>query len=190
MLTLLRIANYAIIDEIEIELGAGFSVMTGETGAGKSIMVDAIGLALGDRADASAVRPGARRAEIGLLFEDVNCDPVLEWLRERELDDDRCVHLRRTINADGRSRAFVNNQAVNLLDLRTLGAMLIDIHGQHQHQALLAKPAQRRIIDANGNLGVRTRPWITSSWPACRSAIRFSISVFQRGVIVTFRLSI
>jgi DNA repair protein RecN (Recombination protein N) len=150
MLSLLRISNYAIIDDIEIEVPAGFSVMTGETGAGKSILVDAVGLALGDRADASAVRSGTKRAEISLVFELDTAHPARQWLDERELDDDDQCCLRRTISAEGRTRAFVNNRPVTLRDLRELGSLLVDIHGQHAHQSLLTAPAQRRFLDAHG----------------------------------------
>jgi DNA repair protein RecN (Recombination protein N) len=152
MLTLIRIANYAIIDEVEVELERGFSVMTGETGAGKSILVDALGLALGDRADSGAVRAGAKRAEVSVVFELPEGHGATEWLRERGLDDGGGCTLRRMIGVDGRSRAFVNNQPVTLDDLRALGATLIDIHGQHAHQSLLNSSAQRAILDANGGL--------------------------------------
>jgi DNA repair protein RecN (Recombination protein N) len=148
MLTLLRIANYAIVDEIEVELDGGFSVMTGETGAGKSILVDALGLALGDRADSTAVRAGANRAEISAVFEIPPGHAALAWLGDRELGDGAHGTLRRVINVEGRSRAFINNQPVTLDDLRTLGSMLIDIHGQHAHQSLLTSAAQRAILDA------------------------------------------
>ncbi len=148
MLNLLRISDYAIIDELEIELHPGLTVMTGETGAGKSILVDAVGLALGDRSDAGAVRSGARRAEITLDFEIDSPHPARAWLAERGLDDDELCCLRRTITAEGRSRAFVNNQPVTLRDLRTIGSMLVDIHGQHAHQSLLTARAQREILDA------------------------------------------
>jgi recombinational DNA repair ATPase RecF len=118
MLSLIRVKNYAIIDEVELELGPGLSVVTGETGAGKSILVDALGLALGDRADASAVRHGAERAEISVLFECPPGHPALAWLAELGLDDGDVCSLRRIIGNEGRSRAFINNQPVTLQDLR------------------------------------------------------------------------
>jgi DNA repair protein RecN (Recombination protein N) len=152
MLALLRISNYAIIDDLEIEMRPGFTVMTGETGAGKSILVDALGLALGDRADASAVRSGSERAEISLVFELDPDHPARCWLTERELDDEDLCCLRRTISADGRSRAFINNRPVTLRDLRELGGQLVDIHGQHAHQSLLAAAAQRQMLDASADL--------------------------------------
>lgn len=152
MLSLIRVKNFAVIDEVEVELGDGLSVVTGETGAGKSILVDALGLALGDRADASVVRHGADRAEIGVLFE---CPPghaALARLEELGLDDEHRCALRRIIGRDGRSRAFVNNQPVTLADLKQIGSLLVDIHGQHAHQSLLDGANQRALLDAHGGL--------------------------------------
>src|SRR5690606_7748617 len=152
MLTLIRVKNYAVIDEAELELGPGFTVITGETGAGKSILVDALALVLGDRADASVVRLGAERAEISALFECGAGHPALEWLRERSLDDGEDCALRRVIGAEGRSKAFINGQPATLQDLRALGALLVDIHGQHAHQSLLESGAQRALLDAHAGL--------------------------------------
>src|SRR6187431_2797220 len=121
MLSLIRVKNYAVIDEIEVEFGSGLNVMTGETGAGKSILVDALGLALGDRSDATAVRAGAERAEISVQFDELANHSAIDWLRERGLDDgDQCT-LRRVIGSEGRSRAFINGQPVTLQDLKILG---------------------------------------------------------------------
>ena len=131
MLSLIRIRNYAVIDELELEFGSGLSVLTGETGAGKSILVDALGLALGDRADANTVRKGKERAEICVTFDCPDNHPALMWLSEHELDEEQACMIRRTISAEGRSRAFINNQPVTLQDLRNLGASLVEIHGQH-----------------------------------------------------------
>ncbi|HUF72552.1 MAG TPA: DNA repair protein RecN [Gammaproteobacteria bacterium] len=170
MLTLLRINNYAIIDDIEIEMRSGFSVMTGETGAGKSILVDALGLALGDRADATAVRSGTKRAEISLVFELEPSHPAGAWLAERGLDDDEHCSLRRTISAEGRSRAFINNQPVTLKDLRAIGRRLVDIHGQHAHQSLLRAAAQRRVLDASGELGAAAAQ-VAAAFAAWQSAL-------------------
>ena len=157
MLSLIRIRNYAVIDEVELEFDRGMSIMTGETGAGKSILVDALGLALGDRADASAVRRGTDRAEISVMFD---CDPdhpAAAWLREHGLDQDDCCLIRRLISAEGRSRAFVNSHPVTLQDLRTLGVFLVNIHGQHAHQSLRNTGAQREILDFHGNLAELAR---------------------------------
>ena len=150
MLSLIRIRNYAVVDEVEVEFGPGLSVMTGETGAGKSILVDALGLALGDRADASAVRHGCDRAEIGVSFECPDDHPALEWLRERGLDQDNCCLIRRLIGAESRSRAYINSHPATLHDLRALGEHLVDIHGQHAHQSLSSAASQRRILDFHG----------------------------------------
>lgn len=152
MLSLIRVKNYAVIDEIEVEFGGGLNVMTGETGAGKSILVDALGLALGDRADATAVRQGAERAEISVSFDVPQPHAALDWLAERGLDDEGACTLRRLIGADGRSRGYINGQPVNLQDLRALGALLVDIHGQHAHQSLLDAASQRALLD--GHAGV------------------------------------
>jgi DNA repair protein RecN (Recombination protein N) len=152
MLSLIRVKNYAVIDEIEVEFGAGLNVMTGETGAGKSILVDALGLALGDRADATAVRQSAERAEISVSFDIPEDHAALRWLAERGLDDDAACTLRRLVGSDGRSRAFINGQPVNLQDLKALGSLLVDIHGQHAHQSLLDTGSQRALLDADEEL--------------------------------------
>lgn len=152
MLSFIRIENYAVIDALELEFGPGLSVLTGETGAGKSILVDALGLTLGDRADAGAVRHGSSRAEISAVFDCPNGHPAVEWLLERGLDDEDSCALRRMVTAEGRSRAFVNNRPISLQDLRTLGARLVDIHGQHAHQSLLASATQRQLLDAHAGL--------------------------------------
>jgi len=150
MLSLIRAKNYAVIDEVELEFARGLSVMTGETGAGKSILVDALGLALGDRADAGAVRLGTERAEISVLFEIPQRHEALAWLAERGLDDGTSCALRRVVSSDGRSRAFINGQPATLQDLKALGGMLVDIHGQHAHQSLLESAAQRELLDSYG----------------------------------------
>jgi DNA repair protein RecN (Recombination protein N) len=152
MLSLIRVKNYAVIDEIEVEFGGGFNVMTGETGAGKSILVDALGLALGDRADASAVRQDADRAEISVSFDVPAGHGALAWLAERGLDDGTACTLRRLLGTDGRSRAFINGQPVNLQELRALGGLLVDIHGQHAHQSLLDTGNQRALLDAQDEI--------------------------------------
>ncbi len=152
MLSLIRVKNYAVIDEIEVEFGEGLNVMTGETGAGKSILVDALGLALGDRADATAVRHDAERAEISVSFDVPAGHAAIAWLAERGLDDDTACTLRRLVGSDGRSRAFINGQPVNLQDLKALGGLLVDIHGQHAHQSLLDTGNQRALLDAHDEI--------------------------------------
>src|SRR5689334_21802268 len=152
MLSLIRAKNYAVIDEVELEFARGLSVMTGETGAGKSILVDALGLALGDRADAGAVRLGTDRAEISVLFDIPQSHDALGWLAEHGLDDGTSCALRRVVGSDGRSRAFINGQPATLQDLKALGSLLVDIHGQHAHQSLLEAAAQRTLLDSYGGL--------------------------------------
>jgi len=147
----IRVADYAVIDVAELELASGLTVLTGETGAGKSILVDALGLVLGDRADAGAVRHGSARAEITAVFELADRTDILAWLKEQDLDaDDECV-LRRVVSREGRSRAYVNGSQVPLQVLRSLGEMMVEIHGQHEHQSLTRRPVQRAIVDAFGD---------------------------------------
>jgi len=138
MLRSLNIRDFVIVDRIELEFAAGFTALTGETGAGKSILIDALALALGERADASVVRPGAERAEIAAEFELDARSPLKRWLADNDLtgDDNSCL-MRRVIEAGGRSRAFINGRAATQAQFREAGEQLIDIHGQHEHQALM-----------------------------------------------------
>jgi DNA repair protein RecN (Recombination protein N) len=150
LLQQIRVKNYAVIDEAELELATGLTVLTGETGAGKSILVDALGLVLGDRADAGAVRHGSDRAEVTAVFELADRADVLAWLADQDLDaDGECV-LRRIVSREGRSRAYINGSQVALQVLRSLGEMMVEIHGQHEHQHLTRRPLQRAIVDAFG----------------------------------------
>ncbi len=147
MLTSLQVRDFAIVDEIDIEFDEGMTVLTGETGAGKSILIDALALVLGERGSAQVVRPGARRAEFAAEFSIADLPAVRALLEEQALDqDDECM-LRRVINADGRSRAFVNGNAVPVAQLKALGELLIDIHGQHFHQSLVRSSVQRALLD-------------------------------------------
>lgn len=152
MLTRLQIRNFAIIDQASVEVADGMTVLTGETGAGKSILVDALGLVLGERGGAGLTRPGADRAEFSAEFDLRDHPAARAWLVEQALDDDNECILRRVINADGRSRAFVNGNAVTLQNLKTLGELLIDIHGQHFHQSLVRRAVQRDLLDHFGSL--------------------------------------
>lgn len=147
MLTQIYIRNFAIIDQLELELESGMSVMTGETGAGKSILVDALGLVLGDRAESDVVRHGAERAEICAYFDLAHLSTVRDWLARHDLDaSEECV-LRRVISAAGRSRGYINGSPAPLQLMKELGEMLVDIHGQHQHQSLLKPGVQRLLLD-------------------------------------------
>jgi len=159
MLTSLQVRNFAIIDQVEVEFSPGMTVLTGETGAGKSILVDALGLVLGERGGSGLVRTGAKRAEFTAEFDLQNLPGARHWLEEQMLDlEDEC-NLRRVINADGRSRAFINGNSVPQQSLKTLGEMLLDIHGQHFHQSLGHRNVQRELLDYFGglvDLGVAT----------------------------------
>ncbi len=148
MLTRIHIRNFAIIDELELEFVSGLSVITGETGAGKSIMIDALGLVLGGRADKSVIGSPERRCEISASVDLRKLPAAQALLREQALDDEseECV-LRRSISADGRSRAFINSISVSLQTLKMLGDQLVEIHGQHAHQTLGSKAAQRLLLD-------------------------------------------
>lgn len=153
MLRSLSIRDFVIVERMELEFHSGFTVLTGETGAGKSILIDALALVLGARADALVVRQGAERAEVCAEFDVATRAPVKKYLEKQELIDegDACL-VRRMIDASGRSRAFINGTAVTATQLRELGELLVDIHGQHQHQTLARASAQRELIDAYGKL--------------------------------------
>ncbi|WP_444959759.1 DNA repair protein RecN [Microbulbifer sp. VVAC002] len=147
MLLHLSISQFTLVDQLELEFGPGTSTLTGETGAGKSITLDALGLALGGRGSAELVRTGANRADISATFDIAEHPSAASWLESQELDAGQEVILRRTIGADGRSRAYINGQPVTLLQLRALGEQLIDIHSQHEHQSLLKKETHLRLLD-------------------------------------------
>jgi DNA repair protein RecN (Recombination protein N) len=152
MLVHLSINNFASASQLEMEFNAGMTVITGETGAGKSIMLDALGLALGDRADATVVRAEAKQADIHACFDLSTIGEAKNWLQERDmLDGDECL-LRRVITREGRSRAYINGRPSPLQDLKSLGEILIDIHSQHSHQSLLKKDHQRRLLDEFADL--------------------------------------
>jgi DNA repair protein RecN (Recombination protein N) len=148
MLLRLTIRDYVIVDRLELEFGGGFGALTGETGAGKSILVDALSLALGERADAGVVRTGAEKAEVSAEFEVVPGSPLAAWLAANDFDTESCL-LRRVVDATGRSRAWLNGTAATLGQLRTAADFLCDIHGQHAHHSLLRADAQRVLLDAH-----------------------------------------
>jgi DNA repair protein RecN (Recombination protein N) len=154
MLRALAIRDFVIVERVELETGAGFGVLTGETGAGKSILVDAIELLVGGRAEASLVREGAERAELSAEFDVVKGGVLEKYLADAGLEGDPGnVILRRTIDRSGRSRCFVNGHAATLAQLREAGECLVDIHGQHEHQSLLRAAAQRDLLDAHAGAG-------------------------------------
>lgn len=153
MLKYLSIRDFVIVESLDLEFSGGFTALTGETGAGKSILIDALQLALGERADAALVRVGCERAEITAEF-DIAAQPRLQaWLEEQALQGDEGVLLlRRTLDASGRSRAFINGRSATQQQLREAGACLLDIHGQHAHQSLLKPEAQRALLDSHAGL--------------------------------------
>jgi DNA repair protein RecN (Recombination protein N) len=148
MLTHLQVRDFAIIDTVEVELGDGLTVLSGETGAGKSILVDALQWAVGGRAGAEVIRHDASRAEIAATFDLRAADPPLRaWLAEQSIEADDELVVRRVITREGKSRAYLNGQQVPVQALREVGALLAEIHGQHEFQSLLKPAAQRRLLD-------------------------------------------
>lgn len=156
MLRTLSIHDFVIVDSIELEFAPGFTVFTGETGAGKSILIDALALALGGRGDASVVREGATKTDITAEF--IGSEEADAWLAEHEFhNDEGSVLLRRVIDNAGRSKAFINGISATAAQLRELGEMLVDIHGQHAHQSLLKSDAQRALLDSQAGLLEETK---------------------------------
>lgn len=147
MITQLTINNFAIVDQLLVDFTAGMTAITGETGAGKSIAIDALGLCLGNRSDASIIRQGAERADVSASFVLDDTPAALAWLKENQLDDANECILRRVINQDGRSKAFINGRSVPISQLKDIGQMLIQIHGQHEHQRLLRNDYQQILVN-------------------------------------------
>ena len=157
MLAQLTISNFAIVRELEIDFQRGMTAITGETGAGKSIAIDALGLCLGGRAEADMVRQDAARADICARFSLKDTPSAQRWLEENQLDDGHECLLRRVISSDGRSRGFINGTSVPLSQLRDLGQLLIQIHGQHAHQLLLKPDHQKHLLDAYADESLLTQ---------------------------------
>jgi DNA repair protein RecN (Recombination protein N) len=147
MITQLTINNFAIVDQLLVDFTSGMTAITGETGAGKSIAIDALGLCLGNRSDASSIRYGADRVDISASFVLDDTPAAFAWLSENQLDEGNECILRRVINQDGRSKAFINGRAVPISQLKDLGQMLIQIHGQHEHQRLLRSDYQQLLLN-------------------------------------------
>jgi len=157
MLRHLALKDFAVVRAAELEFGDGMTVISGETGAGKSLLVDALGFLSGLRADSGVVRHGAERAELSAEFAAAAGSPAQAWLADNALDDDGQCQLRRVIRADGGSRAWINGRSVTLSQLTELASRLVEIHGQHEHQALLARNSQLDLLDAFArNEGERT----------------------------------
>ena len=151
MLRVLSVRDYVIAERVELQPGAGYTVLTGETGAGKSVLVDALELLVGGRADSALVREGAERAELSAEFDVAAGSALAGWIAAAGLEGDPgSLILRRAIERGGRSRCFINGHAVTQAQLREAGEFLVDIHGQHAHQSLLRPAAQRELLDAQG----------------------------------------
>lgn len=148
MLTQITITDLAIVDYLDLPLPDGMSVITGETGVGKSIMLDGLALTLGQRAEINQIASGKNTAEVSAEFDISKLPAARDWLVEKEISiQDNMVLLRRIIRSDGRNRAFINGSPTTLIELKSLGELLIDIHAQHEHQSLLKKPTQRKLLD-------------------------------------------
>lgn len=169
MLRALHIRDFVIVTETDISFESGFTVFSGETGAGKSILIDALALTLGARTDSGVLRQGAARAEISAVF-DVP-DALTKWLNEHDLHAEDELILRRIVDDQGRSRAYINGSAVTITQLREVGEHLVDIHGQHAHQSLLKPESQRDLLDAHGGLQP-LRQNVSQAWKAWRSVQR------------------
>ena len=170
MLRQLAIRDFVLIESLELDFHRGMTVLTGETGAGKSILVDALSLVLGDRAESGVVRKGAKRAEISAEFDAGELPAVQSWLEQAGLDTEGCL-LRRIVEAEGRSRAYINGTPVTLTQLRELGEWLVDIHGQHAHHALLKAAVQRDLLDAYGGAKEAARA-TAQAWQAWQQVER------------------
>ena len=164
-LTHITLRDFVIVHTLELDLSKGFTVLTGETGAGKSILIDALQLTLGSRADAGVVREGASRCDICAEFE--STPTTLAWLQDAGFDADGSLLLRRTVDTAGKSRAFINGSPATATQLRELGDLLLDIHGQHAWQSLTRPDAVRQLLD--GYARADTQP-MRSTWQAWRDA--------------------
>jgi DNA repair protein RecN (Recombination protein N) len=171
MLQRLVIRDFVIVDRLELEFSAGFGALTGETGAGKSILIDALSLALGERAEAAVVRVGAERAEVAAEFDVLPGSELETWLRTNDYDIDACL-LRRVVDSGGRSRAYINGAAATLGQLREVADYLADIHGQHAHHSLLRTDAQRALLDTHAGVLVLAREVASAhaAWRLAREA--------------------
>lgn len=169
MLLRLSIRDFVLVDRLELEFSSGFGALTGETGAGKSILVDALAFVLGERADTGLIRSGCDRTEVSVEFSVATSPSVLEWLRENAMDHDDALILRRTLDAGGRSRAWINGSASTVVQLREVAEWLVDIHGQHEHQSLLRSDAQRALLDGHAGLAAAAAE-VASAWRNWREA--------------------
>ena len=172
MLAHLSIHNYLLVEQVDLNFAPGLTVLTGETGSGKSILIDALALALGERAEGSIVRGNAARAEISAEFHIAGFPELKSWLDDADIDyQDDVLILRRTIDAGGRSRAFINATPVTLMQLKAAAEYLLDIHGQHAYHALLRRPMQRQILDGYAGATALVTE-VGATWHAWQSAMQ------------------
>jgi len=167
----LDIRDFVLVDRLALEFDKGFTVLTGETGAGKSIMIDALAVVLGERADAGLVRQGCDKAEISAEFILLGAATARKFLDDNELAEDEQCLLRRVIDASGRSRAWINGRPVTMQQLRMLGDLLVDIHGQHEHQSLSKPQSQRELLDAYAG-ATQLAQQVADAWGAWQAAKR------------------
>ncbi len=169
MLCRLTIRNFVLVDRLELDFQAGFGTLTGETGAGKSILVDALAFALGERADAGLIRTGCERAEVNAEFDLDGAPAAADWLLAHDMDGQGALLLRRVVDANGRSRAYLNGSPVTVQQLREVAESLVDIHGQHAHQSLLRGEAQRALLDVHARLQPLLAD-VAAAWRSWREA--------------------
>ena len=169
MLRRLTIRDFVLVDRVELEFEAGFGTLTGETGAGKSILVDALAFALGERADTGLIRAGCERAEVSAEFDLQGSSLAADWLRQQDLDIGEGLLLRRVVDSNGRSRAYLNGSPVTVQQLKEVAESLVDIHGQHAHQSLLRSDAQRALLDSHAQL-MPLLEEVSAAWRTWREA--------------------
>jgi DNA repair protein RecN (Recombination protein N) len=170
MLRLLSIRNFAVVEALQVEFEHGFTVLTGETGAGKSILLDALSLLLGGRFEGRQLRPGSERAEIAAEFDVDESSALRAWLVEQDFGASGPLLLRRTLDAQGRSRAWINGGPATLVQLEHAGAELVDLHGQHAHESLGRPETQRQLVDAFGGFAALARE-VAAAWRSWRDAV-------------------
>lgn len=172
MLRFLSIRDFAIIDQVELEFGSGFTVISGETGAGKSILIDALGLLLGERASTGQVASGRRQSELSAEFDLTDRPAALAWLEEQAMQEDERLLIRRVVLAEGGSRAWINGRSASIGQLAELGSILVEIHGQHEHQLLARPDMQRSIVDRQlDGVALAAVASAFAEWQAARAQI-------------------
>ena len=178
MLSQLSVKNLAVVERLDLSFEPGMSAVTGETGAGKSIILQALGLALGVRADSKLVRHGKDKADISAAFALESNQTVQNFLTENALEDEGECILRRVITSDGRSKAFINGNSVPLSTVRNVGDLLLDIHGQNEHQLLLRPDQQMRLLDGYAQLEVdkQTHHAVVSAYKSLNEKTEYTIN--------------